>query len=39
MLAVRELLGVPVKLVGTGEAVGDLQAFDARAFADRLLSG
>jgi fused signal recognition particle receptor len=39
VLAVRELLGVPVKLVGTGEAVGDLQAFDARAFADRLLAG
>jgi fused signal recognition particle receptor len=39
VLAVREELGVPVKLVGTGEGVGDLEPFDARAFADRLLGG
>ena len=37
VLAVREELGVPVRLVGTGEGPGDLQAFDARAFAERLL--
>jgi fused signal recognition particle receptor len=37
VLAVRELLGVPVKLVGTGEGLDDLQPFEARAFADRLL--
>jgi fused signal recognition particle receptor len=37
VLAVRELLGVPVKLVGTGEGLDDLQPFEARAFADQLL--
>jgi fused signal recognition particle receptor len=37
VLAVRELLGVPVKLVGTGEGLDDLQPFEPRAFADRLL--
>jgi signal recognition particle GTPase len=31
-------LGVPVKLVGTGEAVGDLSPFDPRAFARGLVS-
>lgn len=39
VLAVRERLGVPVKLVGTGEGIADLQAFDARAFARRILGG
>jgi len=39
VLAVRERLGVPVKLVGTGEGIGDLQAFDARAFARRIVEG
>lgn len=37
-LAVREELGVPVKLIGTGEGVDDLEPFDARAFARRLVS-
>ncbi|HYU92058.1 MAG TPA: signal recognition particle-docking protein FtsY [Actinomycetota bacterium] len=39
VLAVREALGVPVKLVGTGERIDDLQAFDSRAFAERILGG
>jgi fused signal recognition particle receptor len=39
VLAVREQLGVPVKLVGVGEGVEDLQPFDARTFAERLLAG
>lgn len=39
VLAVREQLGVPVKLVGTGESAEDLEPFRARAFADRLLGG
>jgi fused signal recognition particle receptor len=38
VLAVREELGVPVKLVGTGEKLGDLAPFDARAFARRLVA-
>jgi fused signal recognition particle receptor len=37
VLAVREQLGVPVKLVGTGEGVGDLEPFDRAAFTRRLL--
>ncbi|HZD80025.1 MAG TPA: signal recognition particle-docking protein FtsY [Actinomycetota bacterium] len=37
VLAVRDQLGVPVKLVGTGEDVGDLEAFDPVAFARRIL--
>jgi fused signal recognition particle receptor len=39
VLAVRGELGVPVKLVGTGEGPGDLEPFDAAAFADRLVRG
>jgi fused signal recognition particle receptor len=39
VLAVRDQLGVPVKVVGTGEAVGDLEPFDGEAFAARLLGG
>ncbi len=37
VLAVREDLGVPVKLIGTGEAIGDLARFDPEAFARRLV--
>ena len=37
VLAVREELGVPVKLIGTGETLGDLEPFEPKAFADRLL--
>ena len=39
VLAVREGLGVPIKLVGTGERIDDLQTFDSRAFAERILGG
>jgi fused signal recognition particle receptor len=39
VLAVREGLGVPVKLIGVGERLEDLEPFDPRAFADRLLGG
>ncbi len=38
VLAVREELGVPVMLVGTGEGLGDLVPFDPRAFARRLVA-
>jgi fused signal recognition particle receptor len=38
VLAVREELGVPVKLVGTGERIEDLAPFDPRAFARRLVA-
>lgn len=38
VLAVREALDVPIRFVGTGEGIDDLSEFDARGFADRLLS-
>ena len=38
VLAVREELGVPVRLVGTGEGPDDLQPFRAAIFADRVLA-
>jgi fused signal recognition particle receptor len=38
VLAVREELGVPVRFVGTGEKVDDLQPFRAGVFADRVLA-
>ena len=37
-LAIREELGAPVKLVGTGEEIGDLRAFDARDYAVSLVA-
>jgi len=37
VVAVRDQLGVPVKLVGTGEGAGDLESFDRAAFTRRLL--
>ena len=39
VLAVRDQLGVPVKLVGTGETLTDLEMFDPAVFADRVLGG
>jgi len=39
VLAIREELGVPVKLVGTGEGVGDIEPFNARGFAEHLVWG
>jgi fused signal recognition particle receptor len=38
VLAVREELGIPVKLVGTGEKLGDLAPFDPKAFARGLVA-
>jgi fused signal recognition particle receptor len=38
VLAVRAELGVPVRLVGTGEGPDDLQPFRASVFADRILA-
>ena len=39
VLAVRDQLGLPVKIVGTGEGAGDLEAFDPGGFVDQLLAG
>ena len=37
VIAIAKELGVPVKYVGVGEQVGDLQLFDAKAFVEALL--
>jgi fused signal recognition particle receptor len=37
-LAVEETLGIPIKLVGIGEGIDDLEPFDPKAFVDALLS-
>jgi fused signal recognition particle receptor len=38
ILGLEEQLGVPVKLVGTGESVEDLEPFDPRDYVDSLFS-
>ncbi len=37
-VAIRRELGIPVKLIGSGEGLPDLQPFDARAFARAIFS-
>jgi fused signal recognition particle receptor len=37
VVAVHEALNVPVKFLGTGEQVGDLEAFDPAQFAEELV--
>ncbi len=39
VLAIHEELGVPVKLIGIGESIEDLQEFDPAAFAEALVEG
>ena len=36
IFGIEEQLGVPVKLIGTGEQAGDLEPFDPRAYVDSL---
>lgn len=36
VITIREKLGIPVKFVGVGEGIDDLQVFDAESFADAL---
>ncbi|HXW96418.1 MAG TPA: signal recognition particle-docking protein FtsY, partial [Gemmatimonadales bacterium] len=38
VVAVRKELGLPIRFLGTGESLEDLQPFDAREYAGRLLS-
>ncbi len=38
VVAIQKQLGIPIKLIGVGEAVEDLQPFDAREFVDALFS-
>lgn len=37
VIAIAHELGIPVKLIGTGEAIEDLQPFDPQQFTDALL--
>jgi fused signal recognition particle receptor len=37
--ALRRELGLPIRFIGVGESLDDLQAFDARRFAEHLLAG
>jgi fused signal recognition particle receptor len=39
VLAVREELGTPVKFVGTGEKLEDLQPFEPKSYAESLVRG
>ncbi|MFN2568172.1 MAG: signal recognition particle-docking protein FtsY, partial [Candidatus Dormibacteria bacterium] len=39
VLAIEEELGVPVKLVGMGEGIDDLNVFDPGAYLDALFAG
>jgi fused signal recognition particle receptor len=39
VLAVREAIGVPVKFIGTGETMADIEPFNAVAFARDLVEG
>ncbi len=36
VLAIKEGLGIPVKYIGVGEQIDDLQPFDAKAFSRAL---
>jgi len=37
VVALRKELGLPVRFLGLGEGLEDLQPFDAQAYASRLL--
>ncbi len=37
VLAINNELGIPIKLIGVGEGINDLQVFDAKSFADALI--
>ena len=38
VLAIKEGLGIPVKYIGVGEQIDDLQPFDADGFAKALFA-
>ena len=37
VIAIQDELGIPTRFVGTGEKLGDLEAFDGRAFIEKML--
>lgn len=38
VVAIQKQLGIPIKMIGVGEGVDDLQPFDARQFVDALFA-
>jgi fused signal recognition particle receptor len=38
VVSIQKELGVPIKLIGVGEGVDDLQPFNAREFVEALFS-
>ena len=39
IIAIRNELGIPVKFVGVGEGIDDLQPFSAEEFAEGIFEG
>ena len=39
LVALRRAVTIPIRFIGTGETLDDLEPFDARAYAQRLVSG
>jgi fused signal recognition particle receptor len=39
IVALRHELGIPIKFLGVGESLADLESFDPEGFTERLLSG
>jgi fused signal recognition particle receptor len=37
-VAIENELGIPIKLIGVGEGIDDLEVFEPKAFVDALLS-
>lgn len=39
VIAIKEELGIPIKYIGVGEQIDDLQPFDAAGFVEALFGG
>jgi fused signal recognition particle receptor len=39
VLTITEELKLPIKMIGTGEKIGDLEPFSAQAFAEQMFEG
>ena len=37
-LAIEQTLDIPIKLIGVGEGIDDMEPFDPKTFVDALLS-
>ena len=38
VIAIKDQLGIPIKYVGVGEGIDDLQKFDAKSFVDAMFA-